>query len=400
MTPKTIALVEVGNDGHRTAYMCIFIKKMLELGHSIVCFIPNTSPIKQWVETNCIAHHRVEYCDYSFIWQYSHKHLPNAISSRLVVLRNLFIIRKILVLQKVDLLHINYLDRFFISAIPNWILDLIIPCKWLGLLIHSGFYRTVPSLKSNQIRFNNIDYNLSSNKCVGLAIHDEWIVDDIKKRVKKAVIIYPEIADLTSPNNQLKTPQTIMEKARGRCIVGAIGLETHKCGYEFLQLALQADINKYFFVFMGIYNDYVKRSYPPKIQSQFDDFFHRPPENTFIQLGHINEGEEYNSILCSFDIIYLVYKNFYNASNRLTKAAYFNRFIIASNHGMIGEDVKEYNLGEVVESSNIDEHLKAIEILKSKIDSKDFPKENWGKYYAKHSEEILSSRFKDVIDLI
>jgi hypothetical protein len=395
---KTVALVEIADDGHRTAYMRIFIKTLLQLNCNVLCIMPNSNNIKIWVDNNCgELKDNVSYYDYHFRW--AKYKLPHFISHRILVLRNAFQIKTIITQhvkkskQKIDLLFINYFDKFLVSRIPLFIINYIFPTKWAALLIHSGTYRMFPSLLSNKSKINNTDYPVRSKKFVGLCVHDQGIINPLSNRISNKVLLFPEIADLTPPSAEHSTFLLIKKRAKGRIIIGTIGLEPHKCGYEFLQLAKHADPRSYFFVFAGIFNETIKNTYTPSQVIEFENYFSNAPENALINLGHINEGVDYNSIFCSFDIIYLLYKNFYNASNRLTKSAHFKKLVLGSDHGIISEDIKKHSLGEVVNPSNIKEHLNAIKKIHSQIDSVNLPVDSMFYYAELHHEKMLLPAF-------
>lgn len=64
---KTIAFIDTGLAGHRLAYMCYHVKIGAELGHTILCVVPEANKIQDWIT---IANHpdlsdKIKY--YSFI---------------------------------------------------------------------------------------------------------------------------------------------------------------------------------------------------------------------------------------------------------------------------------------------------------------------------------------------
>lgn len=401
MLMKTVVLIEVGNDGHRVAYMRHFCVTLLNKGHKVLCLIPKTEPIKNYIDKHFPKlKNNIKYHDYPYKWKISF--LPMFISVRLNILFNLFQIKRIIanfekqVQQKVDLTFFNYVDVFLISKVPLLIFNYFLNRKWGGLLIHSGMYRQFPSLLEKKSNLHSSDYIFNSKKCIALAVHDEGIIAKLKNRLHSEVILFPEIADTTEPDYSNKIYQEIKTKAKGRIVIGTIGLEYHKCGYEFLQLSKMADKNKFFFVFAGVYNEYVKKHYNNREIEAFEHLITNPPENCHISLGHINEGKDYNSIFCSFDIVYLIYKDFYNASNRLTKAAYFNKLVLATNTGCISEDVKKYLLGETTTPNNIEEHIKKLYKLEKILQKKIYDRHQ--EYYKKHELAVLERQFDFLIN--
>ena len=124
------------------------------------------------------------------------------------------------------------------------------------------------------------------------------------------------------------------------------------------------------------------------------------PENCIWQTGILQEGEEYNSIFCSFDIAYIMYKNFYSSSNRLTKAAIFERLVLGNNYGCVGDDIPKYNLGETADEDDIEEQHQKLEILRDKIINNNLPFKQWKIYSEKHSADRLKEKFEELLNLV
>lgn len=401
---KTVTLVEIGNDGHRTAYMRSFIAALIVQDCRVLCIIPDPTPIRQWIETHYPAlKERVSYRPYPFRW--TGFKLPQFISVRLLVLYNLWMLKKIIRRYEkeekntVDFIFFNYVDKFVVNRVPLFLIDYLVKKKWAALLIHSGTYRLFPALLRERSDSSFTDHIFNSPNCLALAIHDEGITVQLNNRLRTNVILFPEIADLTPPDAAHRLSLEIKSKAKGRIVVGTIGLEPHKCGYEFLQLAKHADPSVYYFVFAGIFNEHVKAGYDRQQQEEFSSFFAALPENCLTSFGHIEEGTDYNSIFCSFDVVYLMYKHFYNASNRLTKAASFQKLVLSSDMGCIGEDIKKYHLGELLAEINTEQALEKLNLLRAKIAAADFPVEDWKTYSAKHHTDLLNKKFKEIFQL-
>ena len=101
-------------------------------------------------------------------------------------------------------------------------------------------------------------------------------------------------------------------------------------------------------------------------------------------------------VFCSFDIPFLVYDNFASSSNNLTKAAIFNKLVVASKGYCVGDDVNKYELGLTVEQGNVQQCIDAIYQLKNQ--SHDL-KPKFEQYKNIHSKEVLHEKFQELIDL-
>lgn len=398
---KTIALIEVGNDGHRTAYMRLFIASLISQNYKVLCLIPDVEQIQQWIETHYPEMKSlVTYKSYTHRW---HPYKLPVLGERLMVLRNFLQIKRLVKQYEkenadtIDCIFFNYIDKFLLNLIPLVIINRVIGKKWAALLIHSGTYRLYPNLLEKQTTIKDTDYIFNSKNCLGMAVHDENIIQKLDLRLRSKVLLFPEIADLTDSNPQNEIYQEIIQQAKGRKVVGAIGLEPHKCGYEFLRIAKNADPKKYFFAFLGIFHEPVRKAYSESQCQEFDDYFNHLPENAYLSLGHINEGEDYNSIFNSFDIVFLMYHDFYNASNRLTKAAHFKKLVLTTDMGCIGDDVKTYHLGEVTQNDPT-LAIEKLDVLYDRIERGELPKNEWIAYSKKHHADILNEKFKLLFD--
>jgi hypothetical protein len=105
-------------------------------------------------------------------------------------------------------------------------------------------------------------------------------------------------------------------------------------------------------------------------------------------------------VFCSFDIIHIVYKDFYSSSNRLTKAAIFGKLVLANDYGCVGDDVPKYDLGETTSEDNVEEQNQKIELLRERILHNRLPVQNWKIYAEKHSTERLKEKFEEILNLV
>jgi len=231
-------------------------------------------------------------------------------------------------------------------------------------------------------------------------MHDEGMLEKFRQRIKKPVFLFPEIADSTPPNPQHILAERIREKAKGRTIVGIIGLEPYKGVLPLVRIAKIADPNLFFFAFTGVYKPQMLENLSVLEKEEIINFSEDVPENCIWQTGSLQEGEDYNSVFCSFDIIYIVYRNFYSSSNRLTKASIFHRLVLASNNGCVGEDVPSYNLGAVADENNIEEQLSKLDELRIRLQTDELPLQNWTIYANKHHTDRLPEKFDALLQLL
>lgn len=400
---KTIVLFDTSNGGHKEAFMQLFAKSLLALKCRVICIMPDTLPIRKWIELNNPSN-EIYFIDKTIKRTEIKKfgRLNDAlttISYWYKLNRAIGQIEKKLNL-KADWVFINWLDNFLANYIMPSLLDLVFTYRWSGLYFHPAVFRIQPDLLQKHISISDIDSALKANNCFALTIHDEGIVEGLKNRIQKPVFLFPEIADITPPSSKHLMYTAILEKAKGRTIIGTIGLEFHKGVMDLVRLCIVADPSQFFFVFAGGYNDtYLNWFESDENKNEFISFKNNLPENVFWQEGLLEEGEDYNSVFCSFDIIYLVYRNFYSSSNRLTKAANFQKLVLASEKYCVGEDVEKYDLGLLTQPNNISHQYAQLIKLKERLLKQDFPYEKWKIYAEKHSTVILSEKFQKLLNL-
>lgn len=402
---KTVCLVEVSNGGHREAFMQLFVKALAETGNAVICVMPDFSEVKSWVENN--------YPEFKSKIHYFSIHYPHDNTtkfSRLGVLKRAVAVWKFykkeiqniekLSDSKIDLVFWNCLDGYVFNYFPSFISDLIFPYKWSGLYFHPNHLRINPELLNKSTRKFDIDNCLQADHCVAVTVHDEGVLTGFQNRIHKKVILFPEIADATAPVKTHALATLIKEKAKDRIIVGIIGLEPYKGALTLMRLVKIADPSKFFFAFTGYFLDSFLKNLTAEEKNEYLFFQNNLPENCIWATGGFKEGADYNSVFCSFDIINIVYKNFYSSSNRLTKAAIFHKLVLGNNYGCVGDDIPKYNLGETADENNIEEQYQKLEILRNQILAKDFPYEQWKIYAEKHSTERLKEKFEELLNLI
>ena len=258
-------------------------------------------------------------------------------------------------------------------------------------------YKDIEKRKS---KISDIDYLFTSKNCTGVAVADEGIALGIEYRIGKKAVALPDITDINLPIENPPLAIEIKEKANNRIIIGLIGLETFKGSIEMAKLAMIANPEKYFFVFCGYYDDSFLNYCKDEADRQFFlSFQQNLPKNVLWNTNYLKDEQDYNAIFNTFDIVYMVYREHFTSSNRLTKAAVFNKLVLASNQHFVGENVTKYNLGEVATSENINEQLEKLEQLRNKIIHQDFPIEHWRQYAEKNSEKQLTQKFAEIITL-
>ena len=297
----------------------------------------------------------------------------------------------------VDLVFFAWIDSELHASLPPVVQAMLFPYYWSGLYFHPYHLRQTKKFLYRCAVWRDLDGIFMSRRCIAVALHDLSIVSAFSNRIGKPVIHFPETADCTPPNTDHPVAKMIREKANQRLVVGIIGCEPHKGTLNLVRAVVKADSARYFFAFIG---NLPLDLYSESECLELSEFFDKPPENIITHFEPLNEGADYNAVFTAFDIPYLVYDNFISSSNRLTKAAYFERLVIAQNNYCVGSDVKEFDLGEAVPPGNPDAVTAGLERLEKRIRESNYPHDLWVKYRSLNSHEKLTERFQSIIELL
>jgi glycosyltransferase involved in cell wall biosynthesis len=104
----------------------------------------------------------------------------------------------------------------------------------------------------------------------------------------------------------------------------------------------------------------------PTIRQYINKEIHQP----LLLSGRIHQVDRYielsedPSFFNAANIVWVAYKDYYSMSAVLIQAAQYRKPVLATHKGLIGKLTLEYNTGEVVDTSSIDEVLRGINRLK------------------------------------
>lgn len=161
--------------------------------------------------------------------------------------------------------------------------------------------------------------------------------------------VAPDVADLELPAESSELSREIRTRARDRIIVLQIGsITAHKGILTLLDLIAAADPSRFFFALIGE----VHWATFAKEKGRIRSFYARAPENVYLGQGYIKSERDYNSLIAASDILYAVYEGFGSSSNSLTKAAGLRCPILVSNDSLMGERVRQFNLGAAAPEGN------------------------------------------------
>jgi len=362
---KTIVIADPFSSGHHLAFMRLFCQAYLELGFEVwALWGGEEKALFSWVvEKRPEASNRFKV-----------ESFPASLNSRTSSFGNVIYAltewcrlstavksaeRKCQ--RTVDVVFFAWLDSYLANYLSGRLIDLVFRYKWTGLYFHPRHMRFYKRENLIQLGISSVDSVLSARKCISLAVHDPAIIDNYRLRLKgKKVVFLPEVADITEPDANNSLAAQIKEMSGNRLVVGLVGLSPHQGLALFCDTVYEANDEDFFFVLAGqMPSDLAIREKEMLLQIRDSG-----KSNCLCHFDYLKEGGEYNAVVDSLDVIWLVYNDFASTSNRLTKAAHFKKLSLAKKGYIVAELVDQYKIGKVIDA------LSAIEVLTALYDLK------------------------------
>jgi hypothetical protein len=105
-----------------------------------------------------------------------------------------------------------------------------------------------------------------------------------------------------------------------------------------------------------------------------------------------------NALMASSDVVFAAYRQFPNNSNILTKASVCERPLLVSDAYLMGNRVKEYELGEVLPEGDVEAMVSALRrMLGPGYRAQLKERARWADYRALHAAARLPQCFHDLI---
>jgi hypothetical protein len=242
-------------------------------------------------------------------------------------------------------------------------------------------------------KFLEPDYLFRSQNCVGVCVLDRFITEPLKSRVYKKVVVFPEISNVSIQKKESVFSKQIKEMAKSRVVVGLLGVEQNEGITALIRLIKKVDTDKYFFVFAG------KLDFSAMDEIQREEvelFMNDQAPNILFILQPLND-EEINQIYKEIDISYLYFYNYVSSNHLLTKAAYYQKPVLANKDFCVGDTVKKFKIGLSV-NGKMEESVNALEFLRlERLNFNVFDKESYSEYYALQSESFLDNALEQIM---
>ena len=398
---KTIALVDTLWGGHHPTYLKFFAKTLLELGHEVISLCPEPEEMNLW-----IANHCPELANNFHSFEL-HEPPPSQFSGRRLRERAMAVARWQRVAQSIqeissklgkapDITFFAWLDTY-LGLIPA-ITDTIFPYPWSGLYFQPGYLRIPPKFRWMRHGILNPLSVLKSSHCPVVAVLDEGIADKLQQKLNKPVVTFPDITDESAPDINFEIAQKIRAKAAGRKIVGLLGsLDKRKGTLTLLEVSQQVS-GRWFFVFAG---RLAEPAFTAAELAKIGEIVKANPDNCFFYLNSIPDGSRFNAVVQVCDVLYAAYENFPYSSNILTKAAIFEKPVIASKNYCMGERVEQFSLGYGIEEGSVSQCVSILERFHEELSTGSLSiQPDFEGYRHRHSIEQLRAVFQKVLEFV
>ncbi len=374
--------------GHVPTYHKIIVAALLELGHRVISLSPDPEDVKEWVKQQNInssalstVHFQLNAHEIEKKFSFFRKLRNYFINVILLFLIKSHLSEKtvekrrryeqaILIWQRANeliesatkniplkeiLVIIPYIDhKLLVAGIKRNYIEKHFGFDWVGLHIRI-FLPTKDDWRIKAFQATN---------CKGLLVLDENSTDTLKQQTNNNVLLFPDVTDISIPQEKSELEENILLKAANRTIITVAGFLTPKKNVMLL-LKVAEIVRKnnlpYFFLFAG---HMIDDSWSENELAFLNKIKAIQPENCYLHLHRLNEPD-LNSIIRSSDIIFAAYRDFNQSSNMLTKAAYFNKPVIVSKGHLMEKRVLNFNLGLSVNQDSPGDMLNAIKQINS-----------------------------------
>lgn len=233
--------------------------------------------------------------------------------------------------RNVDIVHILCGDAFY----RFFGIGLFLVKKPIVMTFHHMQFTTIKKIAIRSI-FNNIycgivhtEY-LYAHLC-SLGVHNSVLVD------------YPLLNEKLSISK--KEARMYFNLPQDKIILVTLGGTQHYKGLDILLEALKL-VNRDFFLFCtGVIRD-LKEKEISMLTSSYS-------ENVMLNMKRLSDQEFTMAIIAS-DIVVLPYRKVFDgASGLMIEAVWYKKYIIGSGHGSMGGLIRQYKLGSVFETENI-----------------------------------------------
>ncbi len=306
-------------------------------------------------------------------------------------------------------LFLPWLDDYLRASLTEGWAQSGLRCPWAGLYFrpYHLLQRESPGMKAAMRGWSKGDDLLKSPSCAAISVLDETLEPVFAKVFGKPVIEFPDITDESAPDPQQAFATEIRRVAKGRKVIGLIGLEKRKGVVTMLRAAeLAKKAGKpWLFVFAGGLNFW---EFSPEekelFQRNMDSSKSGDPNGNVLfqeKLAPIPDGSGFNGVMDTFDVLFTAYHDFLGSSNVLTKAALLQKPVVSTRYGCIGTRTETYALGLTIPQGDAAACCEAIEHAINGTNWDGTKQERrFDAYHQRHNRERLDAAMGELLSLV
>lgn len=301
---------------------------------------------------------------------------------------------------RADLVFFPYLDAFIRLLPAQGVPDFLLGRRWSGLYFRNQHLGWAPNGSRTALRrWMKGDAALRGRLAhPRVGVLDERFGSQLSARTGRLPLPFPDITDEATAPGGTPLSRQLREQARGRTVVGLLGLEKRKGVLTFLQTALALKpTGRFFFVAAGLF--------PRETYAAEDLAWMRQAVRELGDAVHFDwsdsrlpDGVPFNSLFSVFDVAWAAYEGFQGSSNTLTKAAVLEKPVLASAGECVGQRVEEFRLGVTIPEGDFRAAAVALPFLARGEDLAGRPlNSDFRAYRSRHSRARLDACFRELI---
>lgn len=351
---KAICLVEFRLTGHHPLYLSHFARAFQSLGYDVDIYTTDVNNCRELLLQSLPS---LDLSNISFLQTNAATHNKK----RKLGCRSFFNLielqREIEKQEKVSgvdykIVFFAYLDDI---AHPDFKLPYLFKTpftKYFSGLLMAPREKTLerPAFPLNHLLTSIIERKSANIPELGLLVEDVQM--EVTQIIKRKTIVYPDFCS-TNPVTPHEFPlaENLLKRKQCRSVSSLLGsIHSHKSVDLFIDCIQNADPTRHFFVIAG---KFAWHSFSSNQQELIKKVISNPPENVLVHDAWLESEVMFDTILQLSDVLFAYYRGFKKSSNLLTKGAVYRVPVIVCNEHLMGERVRNYELGYSLSESEV-----------------------------------------------
>jgi len=365
---KNIILVDPLVSGHHLSYIRLYYELFKELGCNVTILTPDVAGVGKYIDEFFADRGKnVEIYELKRrrISKYEKKLLKKDglradLFKSYYAIKDFWDVREAIVTNNIKgqpLICFLWLDTYLSKRLPAFWVDMILPHEFTGLYFHPcrAVARATDGQNNRDIHF--LSPTLKSKKLRFVGVFDEKAMHRLKEIYRRDVFdALPDVAETYPPHLDDPLIAKITDWANGRKIIVLLGsLDRRKNPLAFFRAAKEST-GEYCFVCVGkLYPEWFSASELAELK----EIASTCRDRLFFHDSYISSDEIFDSVISISSVLFAAYINFSSSSNMIHKAALHKIPIIVSGDHLMGEQVRDYELGAALDEVTPQSVLKA-----------------------------------------